>query len=161
MNDLLFWTILFLLLVSFYMICSTKRKQDFQIIQTPIRSLTDSMLHEKYPILVHDRVSCMSSLLRGVFRFQYLFSEALVNRIDSSAEDFSTKVKTRFLLLRNREEGESHLRIGLHESSMISMTADPHNVLILPAGWYFNLDAPDSWELLALNDLSHRLFFAH
>mgnify|MGYP006087317043 CR=1 FL=1 len=155
MNDLLFWTVLISLCCTFYMICSTKQKRDFQILQTPMHSLTDSMLHEKYPILVHDRVGSLPSMLKGVFRFQYLFQKELVGT------EGSIKVGTRFLLMRNRGEGDAHLQLGLKERSMIPMIADSQNVLILPAGWYFQLEAPELWELIALNDLSHMLFFAN
>ena len=155
MSDLLFWMVLLSLCCAFYMICSTKQKRDFQILQTSMRSLTDSMLHEKYPILVHDPVHSFASMLRGVFRFQYLFLKAIVGT------EGSTKVGTRFLLLHNRGKGEAHLQLGLKEMSMIPMIADSHNVLILPAGWYFQLEAPELWELLALNDLSHMMFFAN
>lgn len=158
MTDLMFWTLLLSLLCVFYMIYSTKQRRDFQILQTPMRSLTDSMLHEKYPILVHDRVEELSSVLRGVFRFQYLFIKEI--RTDTIPEG-PRKVGTRFLLLRNREGADANLRMGLQEGSMIPMIANPYNLLILPAGWYFEVDSPASWELLALNDLSHRLFFAH
>lgn len=158
MTDLMFWTLLLSLVCVFYMLYSTKQRRDFQILQTPMRSLTDSMLHEKYPILVHDRVEALSSVLRGVFRFQYLFLREL--HADSIPEA-PKQVDTRFLLLRNRGEEDAHLRMGLHEGAMIPMIANPYNLLILPAGWYFELDSPSSWELLALNDLSHRLFFVH
>lgn len=158
MSDLMFWVLLLSSMCVFYMLYSTKQRRDFQILQTPMRSLTDSMLHEKYPILVHDRVEALSSVLRGVFRFQYLFLKEL--HADTILEG-PIKVGTRFMLLRNRGEEDAHLRMGLQEDSMIPMIANPYNLLILPAGWYFELDSPGSWELLALNDLSHRLFFAH
>lgn len=153
---MLYWTILLLLICAFYMIHSTKRKRDFQIIQTPLRSLTDSMLHEKYPILVHDYIEDVAPIVKTVFRFQYLFLSK-----PSVEEAVVTQVRTRFLLIHNQTESEAEVRIGPDESTLIPITLDSKNLLILPAGWTVEIEAIHSFSLLALNDLSHRLFFTH
>lgn len=153
---MLYWTILIILICVFYMIHSTKRNRDFQIIQTPLRSLTDTMLHEKYPILVHDYIEDVAPIVKTVFRFQYLFlSKPIVE------EAVVTQVRTRFLLVHNETDSEAEVHIGLDQSTLIPITLDSKNLLILPAGWTVEIADLHSFSLLALNDLSHRLFFAH
>ena len=151
-----YWILFATLGCVLYMLHCTAQKRDFQILQTPLRSLTDSMLHEKYPILVYDQLRDLSYLIRNVFRFQYLF----VAR-PALGPSKVTRVRTRFILLHNLGDEEIAISIGPNQESMIPIAMEPYNLLILPAGWYFMSDQTSSLGALALNDLSHRLFLAH
>lgn len=156
MKEGCYWILFATLACLLYMLHCTSQKRDFQILQTPLRSLTDSMLHEKYPILVYEQVRDLSYLIRNVFRFQYLFLAR-----PTWEPSKLIRVRTRFILLHNLGEEDIAISIGPNEQTMIPMSMEPHNLLILPAGWYFRSDQADSLASLALNDLSHRLFLGY
>lgn len=137
---------------------SVSRSGDVVIVQLPARSLNDTILLEKNPIIVQDPVPKLNRLVGSSFRFLYLFRSE-----GAWSATHATTVRTRFCLLHNVTEGERLLHIGRDEqaSSTIPVTIPPGCVAILPAGWHYRAETeePGAWRVVLLNDLFHRLFF--
>lgn len=127
---------------------------EIEIVQTHLGNLTDSILLEKLPVLVHDRIASAATLAASHFRFLYLFEEPHL------LSEYTAKVTSRFLILHNTsEELDLTVDIGSTPSNKIPVALQPHNALVLPAGTYFRTHSLETTNALRLNDITHRLFF--
>jgi len=133
---------------------SVHPSDEIEIVQTHLGNLTDTILLEKIPVIVHDRIASVSTLVVTHFRFLYLFENVL------KPSDYTTKVTSRFLILHNTsDERDLTIDIGFAPSNKIPVSLSPFNALILPAGSYYRTNSAEITHAVALNDLVHRLFF--
>lgn len=127
---------------------------EIEIVQTHLGNLTDSILLEKTPVIVHDRIVSVSSFIVSHFRFLYLFENVL------QPSDYTTKVTSRFLILHNTSDvHDLTIEIGFTPSNKIPVSLSPYNALILPAGSYYRTNSAEITNAVGLNDLVHYLFY--
>jgi hypothetical protein len=141
--------IVILILIVFYTKRALTVRQDFQLIQAPLRSLTVELLLEKYPVIVSSDVMDMNEMIETCFRYLYVFKDTL--EITPSNVYMG---KHRFTLLHNINEQEQILHLG---SDLLPITIHTGNIVIVPAGWSFQIDEDDTWACMGLNDILHTL----
>lgn len=140
--------IVIILLILFYFQCSLKKKTDIQILQTSLNNFSDSLLYEKYPILIYDKIVNSKDLLSTIFKYQYTFKKE---------EKYELYNKNRFLIIYNNNDKDITISISNKNDIYVDIKLKQNNVIILPAFWYYKLS--DDIELIGLNDFVHWFYF--
>ena len=144
--------LLFVLLLWMYVIlCLRRYTGDFELIQVQLHNLNPNLVFEKKPILVHAHVP-PKHLQNTILRFQYLFEKK--GSISSSPEI----IRYKWAIIHNKNS-LSTIEIGMTDQSMFSIKLDPHNVLLVPAGWYISASSEiDDVDVQYIDDIIHFLF---
>ena len=144
--------IFFTIFIASYIKIYFKKKNDFRIIQTNVADLTPSVLCEKYPIYIDDRLVNTEELLMSLFRYQYLFKRS------STYTEIDSAIKTRckFTLIHNNNDTVINLFIK-NSYDYVQVKMYPYNLIVLPFRWEYKIDS--KCDLTELNDLCHKVFF--
>jgi hypothetical protein len=141
--------------LAWYVWLTLRVRKDFRIVQVRTDTLTDTVLHEKYPVLIHDVVDDLNQLANApAFRYLHFFKDA------HAVKTVPTRTTSRFTLLHHVGKEDQELQVTSLGVS-VPMRVEPANVIVLPAGWGYETKEGDKWDGIELNDLTHRLFFPH
>lgn len=151
-HHVLWMSILFVVIA--YVHFSLKPKNDVQILQATLQNITDSVLYEKYPIVIHDQLVDAEALTRTLFKYQFAFS-----RVMHLAKSEKHTSSHKFLIAHNNQS-TSNMTINITSPSTkhppVDVLLPPYAVLIVPYKWTISCDTDTSFILL--NDYIHALF---
>lgn len=152
-----------LFIISVYLYYVFKPKNDFQIIQTNLSNISDSVLYEKYPILISDNIINIYDLLDSLFKYQYLFKTDIVLKVP-----FIKKNNAKFLVVHNNNETDKTVSLSSPNKTTtgVDIIIPSYNILIVPYSWtiYSSSTSGSSdteFKCLLLNDFFHFLFNIH
>lgn len=153
-------------LMLLYVHYAMKPKNEINIIQIGLHSITDSTLYEKQPIIIEDRVVDVKDVVNTLFKYQYVYKSEFLLEPDSKIYTNTQK----FMIVYNpSEQDDAYVTIASPNQSdtipSIDMILPANNILILPYKWTIvcnreNEEATHSHSLqvILLNDLIHRFF---
>jgi hypothetical protein len=142
-----------IVIVCSYAYLSLRPRTDFQIIQSNLSKLTDSTLHEKYPILINDQVVNAEDLCDSLFKYQYFFKKTHKLEINKTRKNFS-----KYLILHNTNKCD--VNIKLCNNIHVDIIIPPYNVLVVPYSWSVS-DSDNELNCIQLNDFVHFFFNIH
>jgi|TARA_Y100000389_G_scaffold204971_1_gene261437 hypothetical protein len=151
MPNIIFFIFFTIAIVS-YMKVYFKKKNDFRIIQTNVSDLHPSMLCEKYPIYIDDRIVNIEELLMSIFKYETLFKKYL----RYAHINTSIKTKCKFTLIHNNNDNIANLYIK-NEYDYVQIKLYPYNTFVIPLHWEYKIDS--ECDITELNDFFHKLFF--
>lgn len=136
------------LLAIVYIQSYLKPKGEYTIVQTNLDKITVDNLHDKYPIVIHDRVQNPRELLSSLFAFSYSF-----NLHTKYHKDRVYKTRSKYSILYNdNEDVLVHLISPKYKTSAVvnkpmesqsssiqyvSINLKKNQVIILPMSWFF------------------------
>lgn len=130
-----------------------KCKSDIQIIQTSIENINIDILHEKYPIVIYDRIFKPSDLLKTLFAYTFVHS-----RVSNSARDDKlTQNVAKYVIIYNENSDvdieifhpKNNIRFKRSQSvldfqdmdsdvSYVTVKLKKNQLLILPMFWIYH-----------------------
>jgi hypothetical protein len=135
-------------------------KDDYNILQTYLGNVDQSLLYEKYPIVIYDRIANPYDLLKTLFAYTYVFKkESVINSHDlvyngSKYAVIWSKEHTTINVVNPKYKSclswavVDGLRVcnaslsDVDNVQYITIKLKPDQVLILPAFWIFNTSKP-------------------
>jgi hypothetical protein len=147
------WLLCVLIAIILYVQLSypTRFRQDFKIIQTDISRLKPSMLLEKFPIVIDDRIVDPLSLLTTTFKYQYIWKTEPVKLIGCP--------RAKYTLLYNNTAETQHVDLSHPKHKHVinppitQVLLHSHQILILPPQWVYKMST--SMQCIELWDISH------
>lgn len=130
-----------------------RHRPDFEIIQTDVSRFNPSMLLEKYPIVIDDRLVDPHALLRNAFKYQYMWLD------EPSAMDIVvfTRPRAKYTILYNASEAKQavdiiHPKYPIDDTSPVTrVLLNPNQTLVLPPLWAYKssivLQRIDLWDV--------------
>lgn len=162
-------SIIIILVIIVYVNYYTNYKKDYNILQTYLDNIDLSLVYEKYPIVIYDRVINPSELIKTLFAYSYIYKKQysikgpfnpMINTskhaiIWCPSDDIilniiNPKFKNNF----KWEKKVSTLSLkDIDNSSVqyITIKLKKNQVLILPAFWIF--DSTNTINIIQLDDL--------
>jgi hypothetical protein len=134
-------------------------RPDFEIIQTDVSRLKPSMLLEKYPLIIDDKLVDPRALLRTTFRYQYLWGDATG---DTVPENVPQRPLAKYTVLYNPTEAKQNVDIthpkwgsggggSGGEAPVTRVLLGPLQTIVLPPRWTYQLGAPmtriELWDI--------------
>jgi hypothetical protein len=160
MNLLIYLTII--VFICFYIQGYLQASKEIQIIQTTLSSFKPSLLYEKNPIYIYDRIVNPADLFNTIFKYQYMY-----HILSLSNENFVKKNMSRYVVIYNDSDDVVDVTL-IHPSNNKSITyfnanlqkknykvsknpsdalqkvpnikviLKPNNTLILPINWTYH-----------------------
>jgi hypothetical protein len=129
-----------------------------KILQAPVSELTPSLLMQRFPIVIEDRIVNPLSLLQTVFKWQYLYKR--VTTMESSSEAYRRN-DARYLLLFSNREGASieianpkKRASGVEELPFVELLLHENMCAVIPFGWLYRIRDAQGLGSFALYDLT-------
>jgi len=145
-------------LITLYVLLSypLRTRPDFQIIQTNVESFKPTMLLEKYPIVIDDRIVDPASMVRTIFKYQYMWLKD-----DGAIAPAPACPKAKYTVLYN---GDSENKIDVNiihpkyralgdQAPFTKVILHPHQTLVMPPLWSYLPSA--AVNRIELWDVSH------
>lgn len=169
MNVLIYLTIAFF--ICFYIQGYLRPSVETQIYQTTLDTFKPSLLYEKNPIYLYDRIINPADLFGTIFKYQYAY-----HVLSLSNELFVKKNVSRFLLIYNDSDAPVDVTLihpsnnksipfysanlqkknykvcrtkeeTLHTVPSVKVLLKPNNTLILPINWTYHTGANNLLEI--------------
>jgi len=158
--------ILVILIILAYVYHYNSYKQDYNISQTYLDTIDLSIVYEKYPVLIYDKVCEPKRLLTTLFAYTYIFSvensvspDVLVynkskhiilwsNQSDAIINIINPKYNN---IIKWRKNEKTYLKDQDNNIQYVTVKLKENQVLILPTFWIF--DSNVRLKCIALDDI--------
>lgn len=145
-----------IIIIVAYTYLYLKPKTDFQILQANLNNITDDLLYEKYPIILHDQIVNLDDIVSSTFRYQYVFKKDKV--VEKESEMCN---RHKYMILQNVQTEECSLEIMSPKKTVnTSIIIPSFNVVIIPYKWCIK-DNTFPLKCILLDDLIHGLVNIH
>nr|QOI90378.1 hypothetical protein HWQ62_00241 [Pyramimonas orientalis virus] len=144
-----------IVIICSYAYMSLKPRSDFQIIQSQLCNVYDSVLYEKYPILLNDKLVNVEDLCGTLFKYQYVFKRVSVHSKNEIMKSYS-----KFVVLHNNTTVDTNITLSNPKGSQVNMIVPAYNVLIVPYLWGISGN-DQGMDCIHLNDFMHFFFNIH
>lgn len=142
-------------IICSYAYLSLRPRNDFQIIQSQLSKLSDSILFEKYPILVTDKLVNKEDLCDSLFKYQYFFKKVYMLEMNKTKRNFS-----KYMVLHNTNDSDANIQICNTKGIVVDIIIPSFNVLIMPYMWSV-VNGDKDIQCMQLNDFVHFFFNIH
>jgi hypothetical protein len=152
-----------------------KYNTTYKIIQAPLYKIDESVLYEKYPIVVFDRLVKPEELLTTLFKYKYLFKSAhpqkgspfpyiamnkytiiYNNKADLDLNIVAPQYKKEF---QGFVDFQANKDIHSTNSQYVTIKLKKQQVLIIPPFWIYQSNLP--YHVISLNDPFSLLIIAY
>ena len=154
----LFIVIFCVLLCLLYLQYYIRVKPDYQILQVYLDNFKLNTLYEKYPIVVYDQIYNVQDILDTVFKYSFTFKseyDITPGQIYRNSHKYivlscDDDVSVKLIHPKYKKD----IKANLDESNLqyITIKLKEHQVLIIPALWYFHTSNMDI-KAIGLDDL--------
>lgn len=142
-------------IICSYAYLSLRPRNDFQIIQSNLDKLNDSVLYEKYPILVNDKLVNIEDLCDSLFKYQYVFKKVYELELNKTKKNYS-----KYMVLHNIMDEDVNIQICNPRGTIVDIIIPSFNVLIMPYMWSV-VNGDHTIKCMQLNDFMHFFFNIH
>ena len=142
-------------IICSYAYLSLRPRNDFQIIQSNLDKLNDSVLYEKYPILVNDKLVNIEDLCDSLFKYQYICKKVYELELNKTKKNYS-----KYMVLHNIMDEDVNIQICNPRGTIVDIIIPSFNVLIMPYMWSV-VNGDHTIKCMQLNDFMHFFFNIH
>lgn len=143
---LILWIILVLLLVTVYIWSAVSPSTDDEIVivQTTLSSFTPTLLHEKNPLLITDKVVNVKEFIQIAFE-KWATQRPLVSR--------GQKIKSSFAIFHSPDQVITIVIKKPKTHQEVAVIVPVNNILILPMWWEWSTDQPQPLNVIHVNTM--------
>lgn len=129
-------------------------KDEFDIIQTQVSDITDKMLQEKLPIVIHERIVDLKDLVTKVFKYQYMTCVETTRHAIHKVH----KNVGRFTILQSLDvSGCAIVLRNPHYENTTTLLLQIYQVVVIPRYWAYTIEK-GSVQQFVLRDIISYLF---
>ena len=153
-----FVIVIIVLISLLYLQYYIRTKPDYQILQVYLDKFKLDTLYEKYPIVIYDQVYNVNDLLKTIFAYSFVFNKEFtiepdkIYRNDHKFTVLSSNDDVAVKIINPKYKKDIKDKLENSNVQYITIKLKEHQVLILPALWYYHTDNIDI-QAIGLDDL--------